>query len=104
MPEISSASVSTAVGTLPLSSPYLLPSEKQTMIIFPRLEKLSEFVGSLPVDCEYRSRLYRSIANYAGQILARPDPPLDDQWDDFTALQQVTLGDWNEEWLQKILE
>ncbi|HJV75934.1 MAG TPA: hypothetical protein VJ654_17065 [Noviherbaspirillum sp.] len=73
------------------------------MIIFPRLEKLSEFVGSLPVDREYRARLYRSIAIYARQILERPDPPPPEQWDDYSALQQVTLGDWNEEELRKLL-
>jgi hypothetical protein len=75
MPEISSVLIFTGIGSLPLQSPYLHPSQQQAMIIFPRLEKLSEFVDSLPVDREYRARLYRSIAINAGQILARPDPP-----------------------------
>lgn len=72
------------------------------MIIYLRLEKLRRWVRSLPVGEEYRDRLFRSIELYADQILARPDPPLANQWDDIEALQQVTLGDWNEEILGQL--
>lgn len=67
----------------------------------PRIRSLRQSVANLPIDEEYRSRLYASIELYADQLLA--GPPLVNGWCDLGALQQLTLGDWNEEIMQNPL-
>lgn len=65
----------------------------------PRILSLRRFVSALPVVYEYRMRHKRSIYLYADQIIARPVYAPGEDWSDEEVLQQVTLGDWNEEFL-----
>jgi hypothetical protein len=69
----------------------------------PRILSLHLFVNRLPVSCEYKMRLKRSIYLYADQIVARPVYASEEGWSDEEALQQVTLGDWNEEFLNGVI-
>ncbi len=66
----------------------------------PRVVALRESIRDMPVDGRYRSRLYHSLYKYADQIVDRPVYGPGEGWDDLEALQQVTLGDLNERWLQ----
>jgi hypothetical protein len=59
----------------------------------PRIVRLRQQVDALPVDHAYRCALHDSIRLYAGQLINRPEYDTGDEWDDFEALQQVTLGD-----------
>lgn len=65
----------------------------------PRIVAVRRFVNSLPVQYEYQIRLKRSIHRYADQIIGRPVYGAWHGWSDADAIQQVTLGDWNEEYL-----
>jgi hypothetical protein len=67
----------------------------------PRIVLLRSEVKGLPVDEEYKNELLHSIELYRDQILDRPECLLHEGWDDLEALQQVTLGDMNERWLQE---
>jgi hypothetical protein len=62
----------------------------------PRIVDLKRIVNRLPVDKEYRRWLRHSLWRYVDQIVARPEYPPEEGWDDLEALQQVALGDWNE--------
>lgn len=77
---------------------FSLP-EPHALRYHPRILSLRRFVSALPVGYEYRMRLKRSIYLYADQIIARPVCSPGEGWTDEEALQQVTLGDWNEEFL-----
>ena len=70
--------------------------------LHPRIVELRKFVDALPVDGEYKLRLRRSIWRYADQFISRPIYAPEEGWSNEEALQQVTLGDWNEEMLQDI--
>lgn len=70
----------------------------------PRILALRVFVSTINVDARYRKRLYSSIWKYADQFIDRPVYNLDEGWSDEEALQQVTLGDMNEEYLQEMFE
>lgn len=72
--------------------------------LHPRIVQLRQDVARLPVDDNYRRWLYRSLNLYADQIVARPEYPPEQGWDDLEALQQVTLGDMNEMWLASELK
>lgn len=64
-----------------------------------RIAALRRDVASLPVGEEYRAALFKSIELYRGQIISRPVYTNGDGWDDLEALQQVTLGDRMEKWM-----
>lgn len=70
----------------------------------PRIMQLRHDVAGLPVDDDFRRWLYRSLNLYADQIVARPVYLPDQGWDDLEALQQVTLGDMMETWLNAELK
>jgi hypothetical protein len=59
----------------------------------PHIVLLGSQVRSLPVPEGYKNHLLSSIDIYRDQLLERPEIPIDGGWDDFEALQQVTLGD-----------
>ncbi|MEN9902975.1 MAG: hypothetical protein RL651_1639 [Pseudomonadota bacterium] len=82
-----------------LNAPGFSRPELHTLRYRPRILSLRRFVSSLPVAYEYRMRLKRSIYLYAEQIIDRPVYAQGEGWSDEEALQQVTLGDWNEEFL-----
>lgn len=63
----------------------------------PRIYALRQSIRGMAVQSEYVSRLYAALYRYADQIIERPFYKPEDGWDDFEALQQVTLGDWMEE-------
>lgn len=60
----------------------------------PRIYALRQRVMGMAVQSEYISRLYAALYQYADQIIERPLYKPEDGWDDFEALQQVTLADW----------
>ena len=70
----------------------------------PRIVALRRFVNSCPVPYEYKMRLKRSIHIYAEEIIARPVYGPMFGWSDEDSIQQVTLGDWNEENLQSLIQ
>ena len=80
-----------------------LNSEPHPLNDHPRIVALRESIRGLPVDARYRSRLYHSLYKYADQIVDRPIHESGEGWDDLEALQQVTLGDMNERWLQTVM-
>ena len=88
---------------LKLNAPGYERLEPNPLRYHPRIVSLRRFVNSLPVSYEYRMRLKRSIHRYAEQIIARPVYSPDDGWSDEAAIQQVTLGDWNEETLHRLI-
>ena len=63
----------------------------------PKILKVRRFVNSMPVPYDYKMRLKRSIYRYAEQIIAYPVSTPDSGWGLEDEIQQVTLGDWNEE-------
>lgn len=65
--------------------------------LHPRIYDLRRRIRGMAVGSDYVARLYASLYKYADQIIERPEFPPDEGWDDFEALQQVTLGDWMEE-------
>lgn len=70
----------------------------------PKILSVRRFVNSMPVPYEYKMRLKRSIHRYADQIIAYPDYPPERGWGIEDDIQQVTLGDWNEENLRNSFE
>ena len=70
----------------------------------PRIVAVRRFVNALPVPYDYKMRLKRSIHRYADQIIARPVYDKLHGWSDAEAIQQVTLGDWNDENLRNSFE
>lgn len=85
------------------ASGYVL--QKQNPLRYhPRIVALRRFVNSLNVPYEYQMRLKRSIHRYGDQIIARPVYGAFNGWSDADAIQQVTLGDWNEENLRNSFE
>ena len=65
----------------------------------PKILSVRRFVKSLPVSYEYQMRLRRSIYLYADQIIAYPASSPESGWGIEDEIQQVTLGDWNEEYM-----
>lgn len=65
----------------------------------PKILSVRRFVKSLPVSYEYQMRLRRSIYLYADQIIAYPASSPGSGWGVEDEIQQVTLGDWNEEYM-----
>ena len=63
----------------------------------PKILQVRRFVNSMPVPYDYKMRLNRSIYRYAEQIIAYPVSTPDSGWGLEDEIQQVTLGDWNEE-------
>lgn len=63
----------------------------------PRILAVRRFVNAMPVQYQYKMRLKRSIYLYADQIIIRPVYQTGEGLSDEEAIQQVTLGDWNEE-------
>ena len=84
------------------ASDYRMP-EPHPLRFHPRILKVRRFVNSMPVPYEYKMRLKRSIHLYADQIVERPVYAPGEGWSDEEAIQQVTLGDWNEESLQRLI-
>ena len=80
------------------ASDYRMP-ELHPLRFHPRILKVRRFVNSMPVPYEYKMRLKRSIHRYADQIIAYPDYPPERGWGIEDEIQQVTLGDWNEEYM-----
>lgn len=80
------------------ASDYRMP-EPHPLRFHPRILKVRRFVNSMPVPYEYKMRLKRSIHRYADQIIAYPDYPPERGWGIEDEIQQVTLGDWNEEYM-----
>ena len=70
----------------------------------PRILALRVFVSAMNVDERYRKRLYSSIWKYADQFIDSPVYKQDEGWSDEEALQQVTLGDMNEEYFRDMYE
>lgn len=66
----------------------------------PRIAALRRSIGSMSVQSEYVTRLYAALYKYADQLIDRHYYP-EEGWDDFEALQQVTLGDWMEESIRR---
>ena len=65
----------------------------------PKILSVRRFVNSMPVPYEYKMRLKRSIHRYADQIIAYPASTPGSGWGIEDDIQQVTLGDWNEEYM-----
>ena len=81
----------------------LLTKEDPYQDEHPRIASLRNKVLSLPVDGNYKVALFQSIVLYRDQILERPVYTHEVGLDDLTALQQVTLGDLNEQWFSSLL-
>lgn len=69
--------------------------------LHPRIYALRRSIRGMAVSSEYVSRLYAALYRYADQIVARPYPSSNEDWDDLEALQQVTLSDWMEESIRR---
>lgn len=82
---------------------YRMP-EPHPLRFHPRIVKVRRFVNSMPVPYEYKMRLKRSIYRYADQIIAYPDYQPERGWGIEDEIQQVTLGDWNEETLMESIK
>lgn len=63
----------------------------------PKILQVRRFVNSMSVPYDYKMRLKRSIYRYAEQIIAYLASAPDSGWGLEDEIQQVTLGDWNEE-------
>ena len=87
-----------------INAPGFERAEPHPLRYHPRIVALRRFVNSLPVPYDYMMRLRRSIHRYADQIIARPVYGAWHGWSDADAIQQVTLSDWNEEYLRKSFE
>lgn len=70
----------------------------------PRILAVRRFVNRMPVPYQYKIRLKRSLYLYADQIINRPTYRPGEGWSDEETIQQVTLGDWNEETLLRGIE
>lgn len=68
----------------------------------PKILSVRRFVNSMPVPYEYKMRLKRSIYLYADQIIAYPASTPGSGWGIEDDIQQVTLGDWNEETIMSL--
>jgi hypothetical protein len=69
----------------------------------PRIYALRRSIRGMAVQSEYVSRLYAALYKYADQFIDRPHYPPNEGWDDLDALQQLTLGDWMEESIQRYI-
>lgn len=81
---------------------YALP-EPHPLRYHPRILSVRRFVNGMPVPYQYKMRLKRSIYLYADQIISRPVYAPGEGWSDEEAIQQVTLSDWNEESLRRMI-
>lgn len=70
----------------------------------PRIALLRSQVQGLPVAAEYKNNLLHSITLYRDQFLERPEYEDGSGWDDLEAIQQVTLSDMNERWLNEMVQ
>jgi hypothetical protein len=85
-----------------INAPGYARSEPSPLQFHPRVLAVRRFVKAMGVPYEYEMRLKRSIHRYADQIVSRPLYRPEEGWSDEEAIQQVTLGDWNEECLHKL--
>lgn len=82
-----------------LNSPGYERPLPHTLRYHPKILSVRRFVNSMPVPYEYKMRLKRSIHRYADQIIAYPASSPGSGWGVEDEIQQVTLGDWNEEYM-----
>lgn len=87
-----------------LNAPGYERPEPNPLRFNPRVLAVRRFVNGLPVPYDYKMRLKRSIHRYADQIVSRPVYAPEEGLSDEEAIQQVTLGDMNEEYLQTMAE
>ena len=87
-----------------INAPGYARPEHNPLQFHPRVLAVRRFVNAMGVPYEYDMRLKRSIHRYADQIVSRPVYRSGEGWSDEEAIQQVTLGDWNEENLQKLFK
>lgn len=85
-----------------INAPGFKRPEPHQLRYHPRIVALRRFVNAMHVQYEYEMRLKRSIYRYADQIISRPVYGAWHGWSDAEAIQQVTLGDWNEENLMNL--
>lgn len=70
----------------------------------PRILQLREGVAVLPVDQEYRIRLYHSIDRYADRLVARPNCVPGEGSADLDVVQALAQADLNERNLMAWIE
>ena len=69
----------------------------------PRIYALRQSIRGMAVSSEYVARLYAALYTYADQLIDRPRYASEEGWDDFEALQQVTLSDWHEQSIKQFV-
>lgn len=77
-------------GTIP---PYALR-------LHPKIVALRREIDSLSVSDGYHRWLRYALWRYADQLIDREEPPPEEGWSNFEALQQAALGDRAEAWLR----
>ena len=70
--------------------------------LHPRIWALRRQIRGMAVGSEYIAWLYHCLYKYADQFVTRPIYKPEEGWDDFEALQQVTLGDMMEHSLKEM--
>lgn len=63
----------------------------------PELLRLRRFVNGIPVRDDYKMQLKRTIYRYADLFISGAFLRPRVRWDNVDQLQQLALGDWNEE-------
>lgn len=70
----------------------------------PEIVKLRRFVAGLPVRADYKLQLRRTIYRYADHFISGTFLRPCVRWDNEDQLQQLALGDWNEECLLRMFQ
>lgn len=76
------------------------PRPPYQLRLHPRICALRREIDSLPVDTECHRWLRYALWRYADQLIDREEPPPEEGWSNFEALQQAALGDRAEAWLR----
>lgn len=70
----------------------------------PEILKLRSFVAGLPVRADYKLQLRRTIYKYADHFISGAFLHPGIRWGNEDQLQQLALGDWNEEYMLRMFQ
>ena len=72
------------------------PPPAYELRLHPKICALRREIDALGVSAEYHRWLRYALWRYADQLVDREEPPADEGWSNFEALQQVALADRGE--------
>lgn len=79
-------------------------AEPHPLRYHPEFLKLRRFVAGLPVRADYKLQLKRTIYRYADQFISGAFIRPGVRWANEDQLQQLALGDWNEEYMLRMFQ